>query len=99
MTLAVIYYRLIRRRFKSFPFPADGAPRNWSSFPQLQSVSVLSAPVLVESAESLFNVTSSTDDLQSVPSVSFIISGLENLHQKVRTRDHSLRRIEKGVGV
>lgn len=57
--------------------PADGAPRNWSSFPQLQSVSLLSEPVLVKSVESLFNVTSSEFDLQSVPSVSVIISEVE----------------------
>lgn len=57
--------------------PADGAPRNWSSLPQLKSVSVLSEPVLVKSVESLFNVTSSEDDLKSVPSVSVIISEVE----------------------
>ncbi|EEF27092.1 conserved hypothetical protein [Ricinus communis] len=57
--------------------PADGAPRNWASLPQLKSVSVLSEPVLVKSVESLFNVTSSEDGLKSVPSVSVIISEVE----------------------
>lgn len=65
--------------------PADGAPRNWSSLPQLKSVSVLSEPVLVKSVESLFNVTSSEDGMKSVqnndvyvPSVSVIISEVES---------------------
>jgi len=58
--------------------PTDGAPRNWSSLPQLQSFSVRDEPVLVKSVESLFNVTSSEDGLQSVPSVSVIISEVES---------------------
>ena len=65
--------------------PADEAPRNWSSLPQLKSVSLLSEPVLVKSVESLFNVTSSEDGLKSVPnndvsvpSVSVIISEVES---------------------
>jgi hypothetical protein len=58
--------------------PADGAPRNWSSLPQLKSFSLLSEPVLVKSVESLFNVTSSEDGLKSVPSVSVIISEVES---------------------
>lgn len=61
----------------TFIIPADGAPRNWSSLPQLKSVSVLSEPVLVKSVESLFNVTSSEDGLKSVLSVSVIISEVE----------------------
>lgn len=65
--------------------PADEAPRNWSSLPQLKSVSLLSEPVLVKSVESLFNVTSSEDGLKSVPnndvsvpSVSVIVSEVES---------------------
>lgn len=60
--------------------PADEAPRNWSSLPQLKSVSLLSEPVLVKSVESLFNVTSSEDGLKSVPNndVSVIISEVES---------------------
>lgn len=53
--------------------PAHGIPRNWSSLPQLKSLSLLSEPVLVKFVESMFNVTSSEDGLKSVPSVSVII--------------------------
>lgn len=52
---------------------------NWSSLPQLKSVSVLSEPVLVKSVESLFNVTSSEDGLKSAPNNNKIIMCLSCL--------------------